>query len=86
MKKVVKVEVTDHALRLFNGDEVRFGHEMIEAAVVRWFEEGLLSQGQSSELLGISRRQFLDVLYKHKASPVNITREELEEDFRNHKV
>jgi predicted XRE-type DNA-binding protein len=53
MTKLVTVEVADHAIEMFGGDEKRFAREMYETAVVKWFDEFLLSQGQASELLGI---------------------------------
>ena len=54
-----------------------------EAAVVRWFEEGCVSQGQASYLLGLSRGEFFDVLAAHRVSPIQMTTAELEEDFRH---
>jgi len=60
----------------------RWPRELFEAAVVRWFEEGRLSQGQSAEMLSLSRGQFLDALSRHRVSAVQMTIEELEEEFR----
>ena len=71
------VEVPDHAVKMFRGNEASFGREMYETAVVKWFDEFLLSQGQASELLGISRSEFHDLLFRHKVSPIQITPEEL---------
>ena len=69
-------------MKMFDGDESRFSREMFETAVVKWFDEGLLSQGQSAEMLGISRGEFFDLLYRHKVSPIQMSVEDLEEDFR----
>jgi predicted HTH domain antitoxin len=57
------------------------GRETLVAAVLRWFEEGRISQGQAAELLGMSRGQFFDLLYAHRVSPVQMSIEDLEEDF-----
>jgi len=65
---------------MFGGDEARFSREMFEAAVVKWFDEGLLSQGRASEMLGMSRGEFFDLLNRHKVSPIQMTPEELEEE------
>jgi predicted HTH domain antitoxin len=78
----VTVEVADDAVRLFGKDEQRFGREMYETAVVKWFDEGHISQGKAAELLGISRGELFDVLWRHKVSPIQVTPEELEEEFR----
>lgn len=67
-------------MKMFDGDESRFSREMFEAAVVKWFDEGLLSQGQASEMLGLSRGEFFDLLHRHKVSPIQMTPEELEQE------
>jgi predicted HTH domain antitoxin len=82
MTKPITVEVPENALKLLGEDAVQFGHELLVAAVLRWFEEGRLSQGQAAEMLGLKRGKFFDLLYEHKVSPVQMSREELEEDFR----
>jgi predicted HTH domain antitoxin len=82
MTRPITVEVPEQAMRMFDGDESRFSREMFEAAVVKWFDEGLLSQGQASEMLGILRGEFFDLLYRHKVSPIQMTVEDLEEDFQ----
>ena len=82
MTKPITVEVPEHAVKLLVEDAARFGHEMLVAAVLRWFEEGRLSQGQAAEMLGMKRGEFFDLLYEHKVSPVQMSVEDLEEDFR----
>jgi predicted HTH domain antitoxin len=57
-------------------------YELREAAVLHWFEEGRLSQGQAASSLELSRGEFFDVLAKHHVSPIQLTTEELEEEFR----
>ena len=75
MKQVV-------ASQMRGEDACRFGRELLVAAVLRWFEEGKLSQGQAAEMLGMKRGEFFDVLYEHKISPVQMTIEDLEANFR----
>ena len=82
MNKCVTVEVPADSLQVLGEDASRFGREMLAAAVLRWFEEGRLSQGQAAEMLGLKRGEFFDLLYEHKVSPVQMSVEELEEDFR----
>ncbi len=82
MTATVTVKVPVDAMRLFDEDPERFGREMYETAVVRWFEEGRLSQGQAAEMLGLCRGEFFDVLYAHRVSPIQMTAQELREDFR----
>jgi predicted HTH domain antitoxin len=78
MSKQVTVEVPDDAVKIFGGGDIaRFAREMYEAAVVRWFDAGEISQGKASELLGISRSEFHDLLFSHKVSPIQLTPEEI---------
>ena len=82
MSKTLTVEVSEDAVRMFGGNEKVFGREMYETAVVKWFDEGLVSQGKAAELLGLSRSEFFDVLSRHKVSPIQMTPEELVEECR----
>jgi predicted HTH domain antitoxin len=80
MNATVTLEVPEEAVRLFGGD--RFGAEVLEAAAVRWFEEGRLSQGQAAHLLKLTRGEFFDVLERHHVSPVQLDEAELEAELR----
>ena len=78
----VTLEVPEEAVEIFGPDEPRFGRRMFETAVVKWFDEGLISSGKGSELLGISRSEFLDLLFLHKVSPIQYGPEELAEELK----
>ncbi len=82
MSTQVTLDVPDEAMAALAVSPDAFPRELIEAAVVRWFEEGRLSQGQCAEMLSLSRGQFLDVLSQHRVSAVQMKIEELEEEFR----
>ena len=82
MSKQVTVEVPDESLEVLGADAAQFGREMLVAAVLRWFEEGRLSQGQSAQMLGLTRGEFFDVLYEHRISPVQMSVADLEKDFQ----
>ena len=80
--KTVTVEVPEESVRILAEDASRFGREMLAAAVLRWFEEGRLSQGQAAEMLGMRSGEFFDLLYEHRVSPIQMRVEDLEKDFR----
>ena len=82
MTKQVTVEVPEAALAVLCEEPAQFGRNMYETAVVKWFEEGRLSQGQAAEILGLKRGEFFDMLYKHQVSPIQMSLEDLEKDFR----
>jgi predicted HTH domain antitoxin len=83
MTRQMGVDVPEEALSVMGEEPERFAHAMYEAAVVRWFEEGRLSQGQAAALLGLSRGEFFDVLYARRFSPIQMTAEELREEIRS---
>jgi predicted HTH domain antitoxin len=82
MTKPITVEVPEHAVKMFGGNEVSFGREMYEAAVVQWYDEGRISSGKGAEWLGIPRSEFLDLLFRHNVSPFQYTPEELAEELK----
>lgn len=47
------------------------------------FEDGKLSSGQASEIVGISKRAFIEILGKYNVSIFGYEYEELEEDLKN---
>jgi predicted HTH domain antitoxin len=82
MSLQVTVEIPDDATHLLGEEAGQLGREMLVAAVLRWFEEGRLSQGQAAAMLGLKRGAFFDLLYQHRVSPVQMSVEDLEGDFR----
>jgi len=82
MTKPITVEVPEDAVRKFGGDEARFGREMYETAVVKWYDEGRISSGKGAELLGVARAKFLDLLLRHNVTPFQYTPEELAEELK----
>lgn len=53
----------------FWGDEQDAGRKIAEAAVLEAFREDLISSGKASELLDLTRQEFLDLLGR-KSIPV----------------
>jgi len=78
----VTIDVPEDAADLLGKEVGQLGREMLVAAALRWFEEGRLSQGQAATMLGMKRGEFFDLLYEHHVSPVQMSVEDLEEDFR----
>jgi predicted HTH domain antitoxin len=82
MTRPVTVQLPEETAKTIDVRPERLPHELREAAVLKWFEEGRLSQGQASSTLELTRGEFFDVLAKHHVSPIQLTVEELEEEFR----
>lgn len=47
------------------------------------FEDGKLSSGQAAEIVGISKRAFIEILGKYNVSIFGYDYKELEEDLKN---
>ena len=58
-----------------------FARELKVAAVVQWYAEERISQSKASEILGISRAEFLDELFRRKVPACQVTIEELREEM-----
>lgn len=49
----------------------------------RWYEDGRLSSGQAAEMVGLSKRSFIELLGKYGVSVFGYDFEELEADLKN---
>lgn len=56
--------------------------EMRLALAIRWYGQGLISQGAGASLAGLSRTAFLDALSAAGVSPFQETIEEIRESAR----
>lgn len=54
---------------------------ILAAAVVKWFELGKVSQSKASEILGMSRSEFLDLLAAYRVSAWQYSAAEIEEEL-----
>lgn len=83
MNRHVTVEFPEEAMKALDLRPEQLPQKLREAAVLRWFEEGRLSQGQAAAVLGLTRGEFFDFLRAHRVSPVQMTTADLEADFRH---
>ncbi len=60
-----------------------FEQEARMAMAVKLFELGRLSSGQAAHLAGLERVEFIMNLHRYCVSPVQVSPEELAEDFTN---
>jgi predicted HTH domain antitoxin len=83
MTRQVTVELPEEATEVLHLRPDQLPQQLREAAVLRWFEEGRVSQGQAAALIGISRGEFFDLLNARRVSPVQMSTADLEQDFRH---
>jgi len=76
------VEVPETAFSVFRQSPREFVQSMKITALVKWYEDGKISQSKAAEVAGISRQEFLEHLYENKVSPYQLTPEELINEVR----
>jgi predicted HTH domain antitoxin len=77
MSVTVKVVVPEGAFSVLRTDPAEFAGELMRAAVVKWYEIGLVSQSKAAEILGVSRADFLQVLGRYRVSPFQTDEQDL---------
>ncbi len=77
----ISIDLPETTFAVLGKTQTELGREILVAAVVKWFELGTISQGKASEILGISRSEFLDILTKYRVSSWQYTEEELDEEL-----
>jgi predicted HTH domain antitoxin len=82
LSSTVTIEVPDAAVEFLGSSQANLGREVLVAAVLRWFEEGRLSQGQAATMLGLNRQEFFNLLNERRVSPIQMSADDLREDFR----
>lgn len=81
MTQQITLEIPVGAFSALHADPIEFAQEMRQAAAVKWYELGRISQGKAAEIAGVSRVGFHDLLARFKVSPVQMTVEELTEEI-----
>ena len=77
----VSINLPESVVSVFGESEDARGESILEAAVVKWFELGRISQGNAAEILEISRAGFLEVLARYRVSAWQYTDAELNEEL-----
>ena len=77
----ITINIPEEALSVLRKEPKEFAREMQFAAIVKWYELGTLSQSKAAEILGISRREFIDLLSRFQVSPFQLTPLELEKEM-----
>ncbi len=72
------LDIPESLAELLNRTPATLGQEVKEAAICKWYEMGVLSQGRAAEVLGLSRSDLFEVFFRHQVSPFQETPEEIE--------
>jgi predicted HTH domain antitoxin len=76
------IDVPLEAFSVLRTSREEFARELKLAAVCKWYELGMVSQGKGAALAGVSRSEFLQILSRYKVSPFQTSPDELDEEAR----
>lgn len=58
-----------------------FGEEMRLAAAIFWYQQGEVSQEKAAQIAGLNRRDFIEVLARHKIDVFQVDFDDLEQEL-----
>lgn len=76
----IQLNLPESAFSALRSTPDEFAKELLIAAVVKWYEVGIVSQSKAAEIAGLSRQTFLQALDRFEVSPFQTTLEELTEE------
>ncbi|MEA5421225.1 UPF0175 family protein [Spirulina sp. CCNP1310] len=76
----IQINLPESAFSALRSTPDEFAQKMLIAAIVKWYEVGIISQSKATEIAGISRQTFLQALDQLEVSPFQTTVEELIEE------
>lgn len=82
MVRSYTIQLPDTAFSALRKEPKEFIREMKHAAVVKWYENGDISQSKAAEITGLSRYEFLLLLTRYHVSSIQYTQEQLEEELQ----
>lgn len=76
----IQLNLPESAFSILRTTPDEFAQELLIAAIVKWYEVGMISQSKAAEIAGISRQSFMKALDQFRVSPFQTTLEELTEE------
>jgi predicted HTH domain antitoxin len=77
----ITLKLPETAFAVLRKSPAEFAQAMKIAALVKWYEQGLVSQSKAAEIAGVSRQEFLEQLFVHHTSPYQLDAGELEDEL-----
>lgn len=79
----ITLQLPETAFALLRKDPNEMADALREAAAVKWYELGLISQERAAEIAGLSRNAFLTALARFQVCPLQYTPDELREELQD---
>ena len=79
--KTYPIQLPESAFSALRKPPVEFVEELKCAAVVKWYEAGMISQEKAAEIAGLSRYEFIALLARYDVSVIQYTSEMIEEEL-----
>lgn len=80
--KTLKLDLSGELLKGLGDSDAKLAAELKKLAVLELFKRKKVSSGKAAELLGMSRQEFWDLLYKEGVPYYDYSSEELEKEFK----
>lgn len=77
----ITVQVPEISFSALRTTPEEFAREMKQAAMVKWYELGKISQSKGAEMCGVSRAEFLRILGEHKVSVIQYDQDSLDREL-----
>lgn len=75
------LDIPSQAFSILKKNPDEFAKNLLEAALCKWYEQGIISQSKAAEIAKISRHEFLEVMKKHDVSPFQYSATDLEKEL-----
>ncbi|MCA9996112.1 MAG: UPF0175 family protein [Anaerolineales bacterium] len=82
--KTYPLALPESAFSALRKSPVEFVEEMKYAALVKWYEAGMITQDKAAEIAGLSRFEFLQLLSRYHVSAIQYTEGLLDEELENY--
>ncbi len=75
--KTVTIEIPIGVFAALKQTTDEFAQSLRMAAAIKWYEEGMVSQGKAAEIAGLCREDFIMALGQFKVSPFQYSAEDV---------